>query len=686
MKKLQGLKFNIFTKLIIMSLSLVIIPISLLGIISIYSFSNSMKNEAIAQMQNNVSTKLDLLQQALDSAKNQAYATAWNSNAVNVLTSIANGEVNTEGEKIKTDEKLLTDYITNLYAKSKGLYENIFYADYNGNEIVDSIGGSSVGHNIGEASSLKDIIDSGNTFVGDVFQSPITSRPVIMVEVPLYDSNKKYIGMFGSPLEFNKLTEMLVNKQSGTSYSYGIINSEGVVIAHENKDYLFKLDMTKENESTKQAFETMQQGNSGYAFCTLNGVEKVLVFAPLKDKGWYVYVECPVSEYMKPVNNLKITIFIIALICGVAASAVAFLFSRAIANPIKKLSGALQAVSSGDLTAEVGISKSKDEIGLLSRNFLIMVNNLRNLVTHAKDASERVYSSSEEMMMSSKEISKASEQIAVAIGDLSQGALKQAAATEKGNEEIIEVINGLNNITKEMGKSEALAERAKEIVQLGQESVEYQGMKMKESKQVSVDVSKAISELSEKSKEIGDILKVINGISNQTNLLALNASIEAARAGEQGKGFTVVAEEIRKLAEQSSASVKNIASIIQEVQAGVEHTVKEIGKVQTSVDTQETALIETVEAFNRISEVVVEMNTNIKKVTKVSNSLSDQAKNAGAIIDNIAVISQNAASSTQEVASSTEEQAVVMNQIAEASRQLSNLADELQYSIKQFTV
>lgn len=165
MKKPQGVKLNIFTKLIIMSLSLVIIPISLLGIVSVYSFSNSMKNEAIAQMQNNVSTKLDLLQQALDSAKNQAYATAWNSNAINVLTSIANGEANTQGAEIKNGEKSLTDYITNLYSKSNGFYENIFYADYNGNEIVDSIGGSSIGHNIGDAAFLKNIIDSGNTYV-----------------------------------------------------------------------------------------------------------------------------------------------------------------------------------------------------------------------------------------------------------------------------------------------------------------------------------------------------------------------------------------------------------------------------------------------------------------------------------------------------------------------------------------
>lgn len=688
MKKPQGIKLNIFTKLIIMSLFLVIIPLSLLGIISVYSFSNSMQKEAIAQMQNNVSTKSDLLEQAFDNAKNQAYATAWNSTAINALTAIANGQENTQAEEIKTNEKILTDYITDLYSKSNGLYENLFYTEYNGNEIVDSIGGASLSLNgkTGNNSSNQAGTNSENISVGDVMQSPVTNRPVVMIQVPLYDSNKKYIGAFGSPIEFNKLTEILVKKPSGTNYSYGIINSKGVVIAHENKEYLFKLDMTKENESTKQAFNSMKQGNPGYAFCTIKGVEKILVFTPLKDKGWYVYVEYPVSDYMKPINNLKTTIFIIALICAIVASAIAFFFSRSITNPLKKLSGIVQAISSGDLTTEVVVSKSRDEIGLLSMNFSSMLNSLRTLVVHAKEVSERVDSSSEEMMISSKEVSKASEQIAVTIANLAQGASEQAVSTEKGNQEIIEVISGLNNITKEMGESEALAEKAKQIVQLGQESVEYQGMKMKESKQVSVDVSNAITELAGKSKEIGNILEVINGISNQTNLLALNASIEAARAGEQGRGFTVVAEEIRKLAEQSESSVKDIALIIQEVQAGIEHTVKEIGKVQVSVNTQEKALIETVGAFNRISEVVVAINTNIKKVAQVSNSLSGQTKNAGTIIDNIAAISQEAASSSQEVASSTEEQTVIMQQIVESARDLSNLADELQDSIKQFTV
>jgi methyl-accepting chemotaxis protein len=223
-------------------------------------------------------------------------------------------------------------------------------------------------------------------------------------------------------------------------------------------------------------------------------------------------------------------------------------------------------------------------------------------------------------------------------------------------------------------------------VEIGQKSVEHQSIKMNENLKVSTNVSDAISALSEKSQEIGDILLVIKGISDQTNLLALNAAIEAARAGEQGRGFAVVADEIRKLAEQSNISVKKIDTIIKEVQLGVQLSVSEMGKAKYVVGEQETALLDTVKAFEDISKVVAEINRNVKNVAEVSNSLSLNSKLAGEAISDIASISQETAAGTEEVAASTEEQTSVIHQIAAAAEHLSTLSNELQKDINKFTV
>ncbi len=389
---------------------------------------------------------------------------------------------------------------------------------------------------------------------------------------------------------------------------------------------------------------------------------------------------------MSPINGFKVTILLLGIACVIMVAVITFFFSRSIANPIKQLSQAAAAVASGDLAQKVRVFKSKDEIGLLSSNFADMVNNLRSLISQVSSMSENVAASSEEMMASSEEVSKVSEQVAATVSELAKGANEQAASSEKGNMKIIEVVEGLEHIVIDMLGSEKLVEKARDTVEVGQKSVEYQSVKMDESTQVSSNVSDAISSLSEKSKEIGDILLVIKGISDQTNLLSLNAAIEAARAGEQGRGFAVVADEIRKLAEQSNMSVKKIEVIIKEVQSGVELAVTEMERSKIVVGDQEKALSDTVKAFENISQVVADISTNIKSVAEVSNSLSSNAKVAGEAISDIASISEETASGTEEVAASAEEQASVIQQIAESAAQLSDLANELQMSISKFSI
>jgi methyl-accepting chemotaxis protein len=675
---------NIFKKLVSISLLLVIIPLFSLGVVAVTQFTNAMQKSTFSDMSNTAQIKLDMLKKTIKDEQNTAYASACNNDAISVLSAMANGSAN--NDEMNSKKKLVEDYIKDLSEKNSGAYENILIIDASGKVIIDATGGKAVGNDLSQSKPYIEAKKSGKTYVGDIFASPTTGRPVIVIEVPLYDANKVYIGMYCAALEFNKLTEELISKAPDVSYNYGVLNDQGLVIANDNKDYILKLDLAKNNETTKKAFEVMQKDVKGTVFLTLDGVQEVLSYYKYEDLNLYVYAVQTVDSYMKPINDMKKILAAVLVVFIILSAGITFLFSRSIANPLNSLNQAAKAIASGNMKQQVIIPKSKDEIGQLALSFSSMQDNLKVLVTQVRTMGEQVTSATHEMTSSSEEVGNVSEQIAQAVNDLAKGASEQAASTEKANFKIVEVIKGLEDITIEMEKSDALAYKANEVVEKGRESVKLQGVKMSENLQVTGNVGEAIGDLFMKATKIGSILEAIRNISSQTNLLALNAAIEAARVGEHGRGFAVVADEIRKLAEESNQSVKEIDEIVREVQDGVNQAVQEMDKVKIVVGEQEQALSETVDAFESILNAVTEINTNVKSVAVKSSELNTQAKQAGDEMSSIASISEETASSTEEVAASTQEQTSVINQIAESAMNLSELAEGLQKNINRFSI
>ncbi len=412
-------------------------------------------------------------------------------------------------------------------------------------------------------------------------------------------------------------------------------------------------------------------------------------YTPLKDKDGKVvgiyFVGVQKSFVKDMVSKVKLQVIAIIAAATAAGFVLLFLVVGVIIKNIKKVQEALKQVSLGNFKVKIDI-RSNDEIGEIIDNVNHMIERVSELISETKQASEEVKGKTDEMLENLTEVSRVTEQVSVTVGELAKGATDQAQSTEKGNEQISGIVHQLKKVTVDIREAQELAEKAKEMVNEGEASVSHQRVKMDMSKQVSVKVANSVSQLSEKSEEIGQILEVIKGIAEQTNLLSLNAAIEAARAGEQGRGFAVVSEEIRKLAEQSKISVVKIGELINAIQIDVKETSVEMDSAIAAVNEQEEALKETEAAFKDIYETVMTITGNIDTITASSQALSRNAENASNEIETIAGTAEEIAAGTQEVAASSEQQTAATQHVTHLIGELADMAGNLMESTKKFRI
>ncbi len=511
----------------------------------------------------------------------------------------------------------------------------------------------------------------------------ITGNIVVSPAKLVYSADGSQRGVMGADISLVEISKLINEIKMGEQGYAMLIDATGMVMAHPIKE----LVGTKLAENTDKGFvqlgEKLLNSESGFTRFQEQGVNKVVTFTTVPLTGWRIAIAIPEAEVYAEMNatikELTATVAATLIIMAI----VVFLISSTITKPITKLNKAAAQVAAGDLTSIVNI-KSKDEIGQLAKSFNTMTDNIKQLVGEINALSNSVAAYTGQMTSSSHQAVTISEQMAEAVSDLAKGADTQANSVQEGLKKVMQLGEDLKVIVENTNNASESSDQVHELIGEGMKVVSLQNTKVMENTKAGRNVAAAIKSLDEKSKQIGEIVEVIDSISSQTNLLALNAAIEAARAGEQGRGFAVVADEVRKLAEQSSAATGKISNLIEEIKQGTENAVREVETSELIIKDQENSVSDVKRIFEVIAASVEQMRTKFEEVTLGTKSIDKEAAEINEVISKLASIAEGYAASSEEVAASTEEQVATLEEISANINNLSGMTEELKSSLNKF--
>ncbi|SDY91773.1 methyl-accepting chemotaxis protein [Proteiniborus ethanoligenes] len=378
-----------------------------------------------------------------------------------------------------------------------------------------------------------------------------------------------------------------------------------------------------------------------------------------------------------------ITIIIIAsnILIGIG---IAFYMSRTIGTPIIRMAEATKQIAEGDLSVQSIKLKVKDEVGELANSFNAMTEGLREVIRNVVDASGQVAAFSQELSAASEETTASTEEVASTINQLAIGAGKQAQDASEVSDVVHQMAVGIQNVSSNANLVLSISLNVSKEANNGLDEAKKAVEKIYQIKEITEESAVSVRSLGDESVKIGEIVEVIKGISDQTNLLALNAAIEAARAGEQGRGFAVVAEEVRKLAEDSTASALQISSLIENIQDETNRVVKIMDITMEEVLEGVEAVSKAGSSFELIFKEINNMGREIEHINALIQQIAEGSQSVDESIENIASIAEQTAASSEEVSAASEEQASAMVEIANSAQELARLAEELQLNISGF--
>ncbi|WP_026883723.1 methyl-accepting chemotaxis protein [Clostridium akagii] len=521
----------------------------------------------------------------------------------------------------------------------------------------------------------------------DAYMDDVTKISMVTATAPFYDGNKNFLGVATADIDLSTLQKDMKNIKVGSTGNAFLIDNHGTFIAGQDSTKIMKAKISNDsNSSFAKAGKLMLSSKNGSTSYTDNKGANKIYYGVVPETGWIVGLTISESELNDPTTALFTRLLFTAIIAIVLCILLISLFSRYLVKNLNKVNSFAKAVAEGDLTKRLDI-KSEDEIGQMSGHLNNMAASMEKIIKSVLENTGNMSSSSEELSATAEELSAKYEIIDSSVKEINKEIDNLGTATEAVSASAKQVNATINDLANETNKGKDLSilikTHATKVKTESKEKIANSALLYNEKYEKIINAM----EQGKVVNEISDMANVIAGISEQTNLLALNAAIEAARAGEQGKGFSVVAEEVKKLAEKSTEMATSIQSTIIKVKNAFENLSENSGEILRYIDEivklDYEALGKTGEQYEMDSTKITDM---YEKISSMADSINLAVNQVGISIQNTSESTTIAASSSSEIIASVEESTLAMEEVAIMAQSQADMAQSLFDLVNNFKV
>ncbi|MDO5517982.1 MAG: methyl-accepting chemotaxis protein [Clostridium sp.] len=511
-----------------------------------------------------------------------------------------------------------------------------------------------------------------------VYEDTITGEIITTIYRAVKKDNK-IVGVIAVDVELSRLTEQLSYLKYGETGEFILIQSDGLVVAHSNEEKIHE-----EKPTEYEVWDQIVTEKEGKIKFKYNSKKYEGYYKTVDKLNWKIVLKSECQEIRSIENSQSITVAIICLITILISLCVSVRVSRIIENIVTLLCEKLSLCAEGKFNEDLNYDNKIYEFQVIKNKFNEMRLNVGNLLEKVDNSVTNVDSSVNKFSDMTKHVTYSIDQVTRTMTEMSEGTVNASTSVEKIIDEI-EVLSGaMENINGVTDRISTTGVEAAKLSDMGVKIADVVMEKSNETKQSIDVVNNIVLDMSKSIEKIEYFNKSISSITEQVNILALNAAIEAARAGESGKGFAVVSEEIKKLAEETAHSANDINLIIREIDKKVKDAVEKVNTTSEVVKAQEHTVSESKSTFteialfvNKISKTVNDISNNVDEVRIMKNNILDQVENLSDLLEENAAGSEEITASVQEMSDSAQE-------FKEEFEELNNMSNTMREQVSMF--